>query len=49
MKERRSRSEEIFRYHELQKVHEKRQTIAAAAQNLSLSIRQVKRISVYIE
>lgn len=36
---------ELFRYHELQKVHEKRQTIAAAAMNLGLSTRQVKRLS----
>jgi hypothetical protein len=36
---------ELSRYHELQKVHERRQTIAQAAMSLGLSTRQVKRLS----
>jgi len=36
---------ELGRLEELQKVHEKRQTIQQAAENLGLSPRQVKRLS----
>ena len=35
---------ELSRYYELQQIHEKRQTIAPAAQTLDLSLRQVKRL-----
>jgi hypothetical protein len=46
MEERISMSQnDLYRLQELQKVHEKRQTLAQAAQRLDLSLRQVKRLS----
>lgn len=40
---------ELYRLQELQKAHEKRQTLIQAAENLGLSLRQVKRLSKRIK
>ena len=46
MRERISMSDnDLFRFHELKKVHEKRQTLTQTAVILGLSLRQVKRLS----
>ena len=38
-------NKELSKYEELRKVHEKRQTMAQAAENLNMSLRQAKRLS----